>query len=131
MPERHDDHAVFDVVAGAGKQRTRAGVREDLDARLTWSDDALVEPPFVLAHGPRPDPRGDTLAGHLHPVVRLGGRRGDRLRCSAFWFRADHAVLPAFGAFTGGYPIEASPGERVVVVGADDLVELPASPNAT
>lgn len=46
-----------------------------------------------------------TLAGHVHPVVRLQGRF-DRLRLPAFWL--DHGVLtlPAFGDFTGGFELQ-------------------------
>lgn len=121
-----DDHTALDVVVVAGNH-DRPAVREALDPRLTWSAAPVAETPFVFTHEPGPHPDGYALGGHLHPVVKLGGKRGDRLRCPAFWFRADHAVFPAFGAFTGGLAVEPAAGERVVVVGDGDLLELPGS----
>jgi metallophosphoesterase superfamily enzyme len=44
------------------------------------------------------------LAGHLHPVAVLAGRR-DRLRLPCFWLRGGVLTLPAFGAFTGGWDV--------------------------
>ncbi|AXC49195.1 ligase-associated DNA damage response endonuclease PdeM [Paracoccus suum] len=52
--------------------------------------------PAVLRHeavlGDGPD-----ISGHYHPAVRIAGRRA-----RAFLIGADHLILPAFGAYTGG-----------------------------
>ncbi len=58
-----------------------------------------------------------TLAGHVHPVVRLSGRH-DRLRLPCFWLRGQVLTLPAFGEFTGGFLIDRDevPGDRFYVV---------------
>lgn len=40
---------------------------------------------------------GPDISGHYHPAVRLAGRRA-----RAFLIGADHLILPAFGAYTGG-----------------------------
>lgn len=52
---------------------------------------------ITLRHeaGQEPD-----ISGHLHPVVRLAGRRW---RC--FVLGPDHLILPAFGTYTGGLDI--------------------------
>ena len=94
--------------------------------RLEWVPEALVDPPFVFAHQPRDDPRGYVIAGHLHPVVRLRSAT-DRLRLPVFWWRARQAVLPSFGSFTGGHPVQALRGERLVAVTPDGLVEVPVA----
>ena len=57
-----------------------------------------------------------TLAGHVHPVVRLRGRH-DTLRLPCFWLRDRVLTLPAFGAFTGGYAVDMLDGDSVFVVG--------------
>jgi len=62
-----------------------------------------------LATLPEADPDPDLatrliLAGHLHPVTVLAGRR-DRLRLPCFWLRGGVLTLPAFGAFTGGWDV--------------------------
>ncbi|WP_323716176.1 ligase-associated DNA damage response endonuclease PdeM [Paracoccus aminovorans] len=41
--------------------------------------------------------RGPDISGHFHPVVRLAGERR-----RAFLLGAEHLLLPAFGAYTGG-----------------------------
>ncbi len=108
------------VVAG---NHDRPRVRESLDRRLRWHAGPRPEPPFVLQHEPGPDPRGYGLGGHLHPAYRLKAG-GDRLRLPAFWFRDDHAVLPAFGSFTGGWNIRPDHGERVYLAGPDAVLAL-------
>lgn len=45
---------------------------------------------------------GPDVSGHFHPCVRLAG---DRRRC--FLAGRDHLILPAFGAYTGGLPIDS------------------------
>jgi len=40
---------------------------------------------------------GPDISGHYHPVVRLAGERR-----RAFLLGADHLLLPAYGAYTGG-----------------------------
>lgn len=94
--------------------------------RLDWVPETLVEPPFVFAHEPVDDPRGYVIAGHLHPVVRLRSAT-DHLRLPVFWWRARQAVLPSFGSFTGGHPVQALDGERVVAVTPDGLIEIPVA----
>lgn len=110
------------IVAG---NHDRPVTRQRLDARIRWFAESRVEAPFVLQHEPEADARGYGLGGHLHPAVRL--RTGsDRLRLPVFWFRRDHAVLPAFGTFTGGQNVRPDADERVYAVGPDAVVPLPA-----
>ncbi|MRX49036.1 ligase-associated DNA damage response endonuclease PdeM [Paracoccus sp. S-4012] len=45
---------------------------------------------------------GPDISGHFHPVVRLGGGRR-----RAFLIGAQHLILPAFGAYTGGLDANA------------------------
>jgi len=112
--------AAVSIVAG---NHDRPATRQRLDPRLRWFAEPRPEPPFVLQHEPGPDRRGYGLGGHLHPAVRLRGA-ADRLRLPVFWFRGDHAVLPAFGTFTGGQNIRPAPGDRVFAVGPDAVVAL-------
>lgn len=113
----------FVVVAGNHDRVTLAAIAPALASRVTWFDDACVEPPFVLLHEPAVDPRGFVLSGHLHPMRRL--RLGnDSLRAPAFWFREEHAVLPAFGSFLGGVNIRPSVADRVYVAGPDAVIDV-------
>lgn len=79
-------HASFDMRTLPGSYRRGAlhGVHHP--------EDAATEPGAL------------TLAGHVHPVVRLSGRH-DSLRLPCFWLRRAVLTLPAFGEFTGGFLI--------------------------
>ncbi|HEY4317584.1 MAG TPA: ligase-associated DNA damage response endonuclease PdeM [Herbaspirillum sp.] len=86
---------------------------------------AVVDEPWqvgglALCHHPQASSAGYVLAGHVHPVLRLSvGRESLRLPC--FVFGGEGAILPAFGAFTGGHAVDPQAGERVFVA-ADDAV---------
>lgn len=92
-------------------------------AGLRWLPDQ-IEPPFVLGHEPGADPRGYRLGGHLHPVLRLRSA-ADQLRLPVLWVRPDHAVLPAFGSFTGGAAVSPERADRVYACSGGEVVELP------
>lgn len=79
-------------------------------------DEPLELAPFVLRHKPAESSSGYSLAGHIHPGVRLSGRGGQELKLPCFWFGDRGAVLPAFGSFTGTASIAPRPGDRVFVV---------------
>jgi uncharacterized protein len=89
--------------------------------------DALVESPFVFAHVPTVNEQGYVIAGHLHPGADLFGEARQHVRLPCFWFGARMAVLPAFGDFTGLWPVSPGPGDRVFVIAGEEVVrvELP------
>jgi DNA ligase-associated metallophosphoesterase len=62
--------------------------------------DNLAIGPLRFRHEPSAGARGE-IAGHLHPVARVA-TRGRSLRRRCFAVDGSRAVLPAFGAFTGG-----------------------------
>lgn len=55
---------------------------------------------------------GPDISGHYHPCIRLAG---ERRRC--FLIGADHLILPAFGAYTGGLIADDPALLRLVPVG--------------
>ncbi|MFN9503291.1 MAG: ligase-associated DNA damage response endonuclease PdeM [Rubrivivax sp.] len=97
-----------------GNHDSRAG-----DPPARWGIELADEPwrcgPWALCHHPQVVAGAYTFAGHLHPGVRLG-RGADRLRLPCFHLLARHAVLPAFGEFTGLHLVQPEPGEGVAVV---------------
>ena len=85
---------------------------------------------LALCHDPAtPRPEGlVAVAGHLHPVTRLG-RGFEALRLPCFHARADGVlVLPAFGEFTGGAMVQAAAGEALYPVTDEQVVALPVRP---
>lgn len=85
-----------------------------------WLMDGLA-----LCHHPQQVEGRHVLAGHLHPCVWLrDGAASLRLPC--FWVRPRLTLLPAFGEFTGGAPIEREAGDTVVAVAGGRLFRVPA-----
>ena len=80
---------------------------------------------IILSHQPRRRAAGYTIAGHVHPAVRLKGtgRRNERFAC--FYFSPEYAILPAFGSFTGHHLIHPNAGDGVYIVAEDQIMPVP------
>lgn len=79
---------------------------------------------LALCHDPDTPASLFKVAGHLHPVIGLRGRI-DHARLACFWWRADALVLPAFGEFTGGWPVKAVAGDQIFAIAADAVLRVP------
>ena len=91
----------------------------------------MVDEPYSVGklsfcHHPDTAAPGYVLAGHVHPVYHLRAD-GDGLRLPCFLLGRERAILPAFGAFTGGHALRPAAGERVYVTAAAALCPLPAN----
>ncbi len=101
-----------------------------LDMRVV--DEPWLQAGLALCHDPATlRPQGFTaVAGHLHPVTRLG-RGFDKLRLPCFHARGDGVlVLPAFGEFTGGALVRPQAGDSLYLVTGDRVLPLPAPQRA-
>lgn len=80
---------------------------------------------LTLVHEPKENAAPDeyVISGHIHPVIHISGK-GGRLRFPCFYFGAQQALLPAFGYFTGGYPITPYEGDRVIAIVNQTLMEV-------
>ena len=118
-----DDHPQLELTLVRGNHDDRAG-----DPPPWLGIEAVNEPlkhgGLALCHQPRPQPEGYVLAGHLHPCVNVSGRAHDSMRLPCFWFTAQFAVLPAFGAFTGMQAVQPAAGERMFVATPEQVFEL-------
>ena len=84
----------------------------------------LLREGLAFCHDPEEGVPGFKLAGHLHPVARLRASI-DRARVACFWLQPRALVLPAFGEFTGGWPVVARDGDQVFVIAGDRVLALP------
>lgn len=109
-------HGTLDMTLVRGNHDKRAG-----DPPATLRIETVAEPlllgPFALQHEPHPHATHHVLAGHVHPVYHLQGRGRQRLRLPCYYLREHMSLLPAFGAFTGGYKVERTQDSRIYVVG--------------
>jgi uncharacterized protein len=81
----------------------------------------LLMGPFALQHEPDAHPSHHVLAGHVHPVYRLRGKGRQSLRLPCFQLGPRVSLLPAFGAFTGGYRVEPDANHRILVIGDQEV----------
>jgi uncharacterized protein len=123
--ERHHDVAMTLV---RGNHDDRAGDPPP-QATIDVVDEPFLVGPFACCHHPRaPDQPHAThfvLAGHLHPVCRISGPARESLRLPCFVTDEAQAILPAFGAFTGGHALRPAPGRRFYAVGGQRVWALP------
>ena len=123
---RHDHHDALSITLIRGNHDQRAG-DPPADWRMDCADEPLAVAGIALRHIP---PRVDGsaldphpwMAGHVHPVVSLGSRTGERLRAKCFHIARRGVILPAFGSFTGGARVSPAPGERVLLCGPAGVV---------
>lgn len=55
-----------------------------------------------------------TICGHLHPLCRIGTKKGPSMRVPCFLQQNSHLILPAFGTFTSGKLVEPSDGRKIL-----------------
>ncbi len=79
---------------------------------------------FRLLHEPETNLSANfCFAGHWHPVQRLRGRV-DSTRLPCFWRQSNQLILPAFGEFTGGHPVQWEPGQQVFVTDSQSVYDV-------
>lgn len=64
------------------------------------------------------------LCGHLHPGYLLEGKGRQRLRLPCLWMSNHQAILPAYGDFTGTFPVEPKPGDTVFLISGQKINRL-------
>ena len=80
-----------------------------------------------IIHDPADATEGFSICGHLHPVIRVKDKPRSHLRTACFWLTEHTLILPSFGTFTGGHPIEPTSKDRIFAPLNDRVVELPPS----
>lgn len=81
---------------------------------------------FTFSHYPREEfNEGEyVISGHIHPVISLNGLARQHITAPCFYFGAQQAILPSFGYFTGGHPIDIQKTDSVVAVVRNKLVPV-------
>ena len=64
------------------------------------------------------------VSGHIHPGISIGGQARQSLRFPCYYFAETHAVLPAFGKFTGTYPVKPKKKDKVFAIVNQSIIEI-------
>lgn len=120
-------HAAIEVDLIVGNHDRRARSCEPLGFRVLGNEHDLGflhlthEPPALATTAP-------TLCGHIHPAIPLRRHTTGGGKSPCFWFSGRVGILPAFGAFTGGFCPELQGDDLVFAAGPDSV--LPVTPQA-
>lgn len=113
-------HAGVALTLIRGNHDKRAGDPPG-DLNIEVVTEPLLMGPFALQHEPDAHSSHHVLAGHVHPVYRLRGKGRQSLRLPCFLIGNQVSLLPAFGAFTGGYSVTQEEGSRIFVIGDQEV----------
>ena len=115
-------HAALELLLVRGNHDWHAG---DPSAQLEMvlANEPYACGPFALCHHPDAVAEGYVIAGHVHPVYHLRTAR-ESLRLPCFMLGTTRAVLPAFGAFTGGHALIPQVTDRVYVVAEGSIFPI-------
>ena len=96
---------------------------------ITLHEGTLYKGAFSFTHHPpeaASEKTGDTylFTGHLHPSVTMVGMGKQSLRFPCFYFGKDHAILPAFGRFTGTARVDAQTGDQLFAIVNQEILLL-------
>ncbi len=71
------------------------------------------------------------MAGHLHPGAHLEGKGRQSITLPCFWSSKNQLILPAFGSFTGLYPIRPEENDNVYIILENNVIEVTLDPGRT
>lgn len=93
---------------------------------ITIHDEQMQTFPFTFMHElPAALPADDyVFTGHVHPGIRIDGLGKQSLQFPCFYFAGQHAVLPAFGRFTGLHPVRPKKKDKVFAIADKKVLEL-------
>lgn len=79
---------------------------------------------FLLTHKPEVRDGYFTIAGHIHPGVRLAGKGRQTLRLPCFFKSPHQLILPAFGTFTGMHALEKGTDNEVYAIADREVIKI-------
>ncbi len=83
----------------------------------------LELPPFSFTHIKEKSEHYN-LSGHLHPGISVRGKARQSITLPCFFFSKEHALLPAFGQFTGVKKIRPKKEDQVFGIAEGQVIEL-------
>jgi DNA ligase-associated metallophosphoesterase len=97
------------------------------DAEITVHDKHYAVRNFTFTHDINECEAGEgnyCFSGHIHPGIYMSGVARQAITLPCFYFAKEYAVLPAFGKFTGTFPIKPARNESVFVLLENKIMQL-------
>lgn len=93
--------------------------------RINCVDEPFRQSGLYLCHHPDTAPQdAPSIAGHVHPAVRIENKRLSSARVKSFLISDTQILLPAFGTFTGSCIVEPQPGDKTYGILEGEVIEL-------
>jgi DNA ligase-associated metallophosphoesterase len=123
LKQWRDRHANIAVQLVGGNHDRSAGIDSETFGIHSHCG-ILHEQGLDFVHEPADTPRHPTLAGHVHPTMRLNDFDGSGVRVPCFVVDPLQMIFPSFGSFTGGHQMNPLPDRRLIAVAAGRVVEM-------
>lgn len=120
---RHDlPHLSVTLVRG-NHDILKKNLYEELDIKVVEEKYCIDK--FCFSHEHCEDTTTDYLfCGHIHPGIVVNGLGKQSLRFPCFYFGQSHAILPAFGKFTGLATIKPYEEDVIYAIVENSLIRL-------
>jgi len=120
---RHFRSTSFELVMG--NHDIMSTLQYERHKVLVHKEELLIDD-LLLTHAPLEEPLEGiyNLAGHIHPGAKLFGKGRQALLLPCFYFGKQQGILPAFGSFTGLYPVKVVKGDCVYVIAEGEVIEV-------
>ena len=98
------------------------------NAGITVSDNRKIISDFCFVHDIESRCEEDegyfTFSGHIHPGVTIHGLSRQSLSFPCFYFRKDHAILPAFSKFTGTAKLDRLKSDKIFAIVEKSIIKV-------
>lgn len=120
---RHFRSVSFELVMG--NHDIMSTLQYERHKVMVHREELLIDE-LLLTHEPLKTPVEGVynLAGHIHPGAKLFGKGRQALLLPCFYFGKSQGILPAFGSFTGLYPVRVSRGDNVYVIADGEILAV-------
>lgn len=115
-------HKELDVILIRGNHDARSGDPIP-QLNIRCENDPCLISGILCAHIPPEAAIRPTLAGHIHPCVRLGAGTFQK-KYACFHFSEMLAILPAFGSFTGNASLPIERGNQIIIVDGNRIAKI-------
>jgi uncharacterized protein len=118
-------HLDFKLVKGNHDVLDDAWYAENsIDVCSEWQERNLHFVHEQIAPQPLDENIHAVVSGHIHPGITISGAGRQSLRLPCFYFSKQACILPAFGLFTGTYPVKPKKHDVVYAIADQKIIAV-------